>query len=188
MVSGCLQRIGRLMRQTSGFGPDVRGVSALEFAMIMPIMLALFFGGIELGDAFAIKRKVTRATSALSDLVTQARTISDKDMTNILDASQAIVAPYALAALHIKITGVEIDKKGVARASWSDARNDKPHQVGAKVVVPPGLQLKDSFLVMAELTYKYKPRIGYLLTGTFDLADQFYLRPRKSSEIKRVVR
>ena len=68
---------------TSRFAADRSGVSAIEFAFILPLMLALYLGGIELGDAYSVKRKVTRVTSSLSDLVTQSKAISDADIAAI---------------------------------------------------------------------------------------------------------
>ncbi len=188
MVGGGIIRRLRPSRLTRRFASDARGVSAIEFAMIMPLMVALYLGGVELGDGMTIKRKVTRSTSTLSDLVTQARTIADADMKNILDASAAIIAPYPDGPLRIKVTGVEIDGKGVAKVAWSDARNDTAYNKGASIALPAGLLVKNSFLVTAELGYLYTPRIGHILTGSFDLKDQFFLRPRQSAVIKRVVK
>ncbi len=77
MVTPMTRLVPPVFRHGRRFAGDRKGVSAVEFALILPLMLALYFGGIELGDALTIKRKVTRVTSSLSDLVTQSTTISD---------------------------------------------------------------------------------------------------------------
>ena len=94
------------------FGDDQSGLAALEFALILPIMVALYLGGVEIGDALTIKRKVTSVTSSLSDLVTQAKVIDDKDMNNIFDAAASIITPYDENKLRIKVSGVAIDFEG----------------------------------------------------------------------------
>jgi len=38
---------------------------------------------------------------------------------------------------------------------------------------------------MSEVHYPYTPTLGYVLTGTYDLTDKFYLRPRLSDKICR---
>ena len=174
-------------RSTRRFATDRNGVSAVEFALILPLMLGLYLGGVEFGDAFSIKRKVTRVTSSLGDLVTQSKTISDTDMSHILDAAESVVAPYPSNLLQMKVTGISIDQNGVGRVAWSDARNDTPHAKDSVIAVPSSLQLANSFLVTAEITYEYTPTIGYKLTGSIDLSDQFFLRPRRSAEVNRVI-
>jgi len=149
-------------------------------------MLVLYIGAVEVGEGFSIQRKVTRVTSALNDMVTQARAIDDRDMRNILDAAAAIMTPYSADNLRIVLTGVAVDGQGRPKAAWSDARNATPRAEGSIVPVPEAMQIRNSFLVVAEVNYHYRPIVGYVLTGTFDLDDQFYLRPRLSAEIDRV--
>ena len=70
-----------LWRPFRRFAKDARGVSAVEFALILPLMLTLYLGGNELTHALTIARKVTHATSSLGDLVTQTKAVSAADMT-----------------------------------------------------------------------------------------------------------
>jgi Flp pilus assembly protein TadG len=168
------------------FGADRSGLAALEFALLLPLMVALYLGGVEISDALTIKRKVTSVTSSLSDLVTQAKVINDKDMNNIFDATASIITPYDEGKLRIKVSGVAIDSKGKATVAWSDAHNDTPLAKNSVVTLPAGVNQKDSFIVTTEVHYDYKPTFGYVLTGSFDLKDQFYLRPRLSAQVDRV--
>ena len=161
------------------------GIAALEFALILPLIVVLYLGTVEISDALTIKQKVTRITSSLSDLVTQSEAITDGDMGNILDAAQSIVTPYPASELRMKVTGVAIDDKGVGRVVWSDARNDTPHSKDSVLAIPSKLRLPNSFLVTAEIGYTFTPTIGYVLTGSLELTDQFFLRPRRSNEITR---
>jgi Flp pilus assembly protein TadG len=165
---------------------DRSGLAATEFALLLPLMLGLYLGAVELGDALSINRKVTHVTSSLSDLVTQSRTISDTDMDNILDAAASVIVPYSTGLLQIKVSGVSIDSEGKATVAWSDARNDTPLAKNSTIALPAAVKQPNSFLVTAEVHYSYTPMIGYVLTGTFDLMDQFYLRPRLSETINRV--
>jgi Flp pilus assembly protein TadG len=172
----------RLLRR---FLADRAAVSAVEFALLLPIMLTLYIGGIQISDALSIDRKVTHVSSTLGDLVAQAKSIDDNEMSNILDAASAVVAPYSADSLQIKVSGIDIDKDGKATVKWSDARHDTPLAVGSSVTLPEGIGTASSFLVAAEVHYPYEPEIGYAITGTFDLNDKFYLRPRLSNDVKR---
>ena len=173
--------LGRLRRLTS----DRTGVSAVEFALILPLMLTLYIGGIQISEALTISRKVTHVTSSLGDLVAQSKTISNSDMTNILNAAAAVMAPYSGDPLQIKVSGITIDTNGKATVAWGDARNDTALAKGATVTLPAAVNQANSFLVMTEVHYPYTPTIGYVLTGNFDLTDKFYQRPRLTDSIKR---
>ena len=178
MVAAALKAIGSRIARLAR---DRRGVSAVEFALILPIMLALYFGTDELGNGLTIERKVTHVSSTLSDLVTQATTISDNDMTNILNAAASVATPYSTSLLTIRISELYVDANGKATVQWSDVYNTTKLSVGAVVNIPASLKATTSaYLVTAEIHYSYKPTIGYVMTGTFDIHDQFYLRPRLS--------
>ena len=66
------------------FGRDRRGASAIEFALIAPLMLGLYIGCVEISDGVAADRKVTLTAGALANLTAQVTTISTVDMDNIL--------------------------------------------------------------------------------------------------------
>jgi Flp pilus assembly protein TadG len=173
MVSGgAIMKLRRLIR-------DRRGVSAVEFALILPLMLSLYLGGDELGHGLTIARKVTHVSSSLSDLVTQATSISNTDMTNILNAAASVIEPYSTSNLTIKISEYYIDANKKVTVKWSDAYHTTALSVGATISnLPASLLTASTYLVTAEVHYSYKPTVGYIMTGTFDLHDQFYLRPR----------
>jgi Flp pilus assembly protein TadG len=170
-----------LVRRLAG---DSAGVSAVEFALILPIMLVLLFGGIEVTDALTVQRKVTHVTSTLSDLIAQSKTISASEMDDILEASAAVITPYSDAKLKIKLTGVTIDANGKATVAWSRAKNDTAYTEGAAITLPTTVIEPSSFIVTGEVHYDYTPVVGYVMTGTFDLSDEFYLRPRLGTSIQ----
>lgn len=161
------------------------GVAALEFALILPLMVLLYLGGFEVSEAFTINRKVTHATSVLGDLIAQSETINDEEMSNILDAVVAVMNPYPTDDLEIVISGIQIDSRGNAEVDWSDARFATAYSEGTSYVLPEGLRQPNTFLVAAEVRYLYTPLFGHTLTGSFNLHDEFYLRPRLQNAVER---
>lgn len=176
----------RLLRRhlpLARFAGDRSAIAAIEFALVVPIMLTLYIAGLQLSEALTINRKVTHVSSTLADLITQEKSLSSAEFAKILDVSSAIMTPYSASNLRIKVSQIEIDSKGKATVSWSKARNDTPLIKNDPYDVPAALKSNDTYLITAEIHYSYTPPIGYIITGTFDLHDGFYLRPRTSKSI-----
>ncbi len=172
-----------LIRSFSRFARDVRAVSAVEFALILPIMVTLFLGGTELSQAISVKRKAVLVNRTIADLVAQDSAITAAEMTSIFNASAAVVAPFAAGNLKIKVSGVSVDAGGIATVVWGQAYQDTARTVGSTVTLPPGLNTAGSWLVFAETTYEYTPPIGYAIVGMLPLKDTMYMRPRLQASI-----
>lgn len=158
---------------------DVRGVSAVEFALVLPLMVALYLGLSEVSQAVAIDRKLALTARALSDLSSQApSTISNADMTNILNASTAVMAPYSTSPLAITVSAINIDANGKATIGWSDTRGGTARAVGSSITLPSALATPNTQLILSEASYGYTPAVGYTITGTLTMNEKMYMMPR----------
>ena len=172
-------RLARLAR-------DERGVSAVEFAVLLPFMFLLYIGGVEVSQAVATDRKVTMVARSVADLVSRTTSVSDSDMTDTFNAAAAVVAPFTTSKLKVTLSSVTINAQGVAKITWSDGYNTTARAVGSTVTVPAALNVASTSLIWGEVSYAYTPTIGYVLTGTMNLTDQMYMRPRLSTCVTRV--
>jgi Flp pilus assembly protein TadG len=158
------------------FGRDRRGVSAVEFAFIAPLMIGLYLGCTEISDGVAADRKVSLVAGALANLAGQVTTISTADMTNILDASGAIIAPYDAGKLTMTVTCLSIDANKNATVKWSVPRNGAAKS--GTLTIPSALAVPNTQLIYSEVTYAYTPIVGYTISGTLTLSDHMYMSPR----------
>jgi Flp pilus assembly protein TadG len=178
----------RTRRSLRRFLADKRGVSAVEFAMLLPLMVTLYLGGVEVSQAVAVDRKMTLVARTLADLTAQANGVSDSDMSNIKAAATAVVAPFDDTKLGFTISSVVIDAQKVAKIKWSDTRNGTVRKPGDVVTVNDTLKESTTYpiyLIWAETKYGYTPTVGYVITGTMNLTDQIYMRPRQSDCVLR---
>jgi Flp pilus assembly protein TadG len=179
-------RFARLFHFLARLAKDRRGVSAVEFAMLLPLMLTLYLGGVEVSQGVSIDRKVTLTARAVADLAAQSTAINNSEMSNILDAAAAVAAPYPQGNLKVKVSSVSIDAQGQGKIVWSDARNTTARPVDQVVAVPQSLAVPNTFLIWGEVEYGYTPTIGYVMTGTLNLKDEIYMRPRLSTSVTRL--
>jgi Flp pilus assembly protein TadG len=171
----------RLTRRLARFARDRRGVSAVEFALLLPVMVTLYLGSVEVSQGIAANRKVTLVAHTVADLASQYTNIATSDMTNILNASSDIISPYSAANLQVVVSQVTIDANGKATVSWSQTLNGSARAVGSVVTLPTALDIPSTYLLLGEAKYSYNPTFGYVLTKTLTLSDQIYVRPRQST-------
>src|SRR5215510_9508014 len=101
-------------RRLLGLAGDQRGVSAVEFALLLPLMLALYLGVVEISQGIAAQRKVTMTARAVADLVSQASNVANTYMNNSMDAAIAVMAPFPDSKLKVTVTSIQVDANGNA--------------------------------------------------------------------------
>jgi len=169
-----MRAAARLLR----FARDRRGVSAVEFALVAPMMIALYFGCVEVSDGVAVDRKVSLTSASLANLVAQSTALSSTDMSNVLDAATAIIQPYSSSNLKMTVSCLSIDASKNVTTKWQATRNGG---TGMSISVPTDLKLANTQLILAQVSYAYKPIVGFNITGTLTLSDQMFMMPRISA-------
>jgi Flp pilus assembly protein TadG len=176
------------------FAGDERGVSAIEFAVLLPLMLTLYLGGVEVSQAVSADRKNTLVAHTVGDLVAQATNVtstSGGDIPNGFNSAQWIIYPYPASKLVSRVSSVCVDTNGNATISWSRSSdsNNSAYQTNVAVTssIPSALLVNNTgapiSYIWGESTYSYKPTIGWTITGTLRLHDQFFLAPRQSCSV-----
>ena len=100
-----LNRLASLLRRLR---KDDSGLSALEFAIVAPIMLTSLLGAVEVSNGMLADRKVTLVTSTIADLAAQDRNITDAEMNDIFAAGAAVMYPMGAAPLRMRISSVAV--------------------------------------------------------------------------------
>jgi Flp pilus assembly protein TadG len=179
----------RLRDQVRRLSVDARGIAAVEFAMLLPLMLMIFFGTIQISTAVAVDRKVSLTARTLSDLISQSPApplaAQTTDFNNAFGITAAILSPYANTPLHATISQVYVDPTTLnANVVWSVATsNATPRPYKYPVSLPAALQVPGSYLIMSEVTYSYQPIVGYNInlgfaSASYPLSDSMFTRPR----------
>ena len=119
-LSRTMQAIVKILqagRSSAGkFRADNKALAATEFAVIVPVMLVMFFGTVELSSAVAVDRKVTLIARTLSDLTSQSSgTLTDANLQNTFTASMSIITPYDNTLVNGTIAQIYIDANSIAK-------------------------------------------------------------------------
>lgn len=186
-------RVGQLLA-------DRRGVAALEFALIAPLLLSLYLVTMEVSQGIETNKKVSRVGSMVADLITQQDKITKSEIEAIMSIGEALLQPYNRSRPSITVTAIEITNETTPKVQvvWSRRLVDGVYLAGevpgTTTAVPTKLTIKDSFLIRVTSNLSYSPVVTWTasqkkvlgLTAAFDgisMSETYYLRPRMSSSI-----
>jgi Flp pilus assembly protein TadG len=172
-------------RSLRHFLADTHGLGAVEFALIFPLMLVLYFGAFEITQMLTADRRTTSVAYTAADLVAQAASISNGEMNDVFAASSAIMKPFSTDGLSIRITSVVANAAGVNKVAWSDGHKIAPRSVGSNFDLPAGLTTPGTSVIVAEVFYTYTSPISSAVTKSINFKEVSYLKPRRANSIPR---
>lgn len=185
----------RLRRAVPDLLADRRGLAAVEFAFILPVMMVMLFGTVEFSAAIAIDRKLTLMARTLSDLTSQATKVGDTDLTNFFTASISIMYPYTPTPTNARISEIYVNASNKATVQWSKAATIGSGATQATLttstrnpsddvtsLIPPSLLVANTYLILSEVSYLYVPTVGYVFAKAGKtMSDSAFTRPRQST-------
>lgn len=99
----------------------VRGVAAVEFGLIAPILLVLLLGVVEMTRAISIDRRFALVASTVADLVAREEQLSPDDVNAIYDVVAQVMSPFDTEPLKISI--VPVKGRGAETVSYVSPAN-----------------------------------------------------------------
>ena len=115
------------------------GISAVEFAIIAPLMVLLFFGCVGISLMMRLDRKVATTSSSLGDLTARLSSVNDGQMSEMFAAASVLLQPNDITKARMRITSIVDSGDGVTKVDWSDGYNFTAYSAGANIVVPNGI-------------------------------------------------
>lgn len=198
---------------TRRFRGDKSGLAAVEFALILPVMITLFFGIVELSQALSARADVTNMASVAADLVAQESTVTPGDIQNVYAAARSVLYPFSTAPLTITIYSIVDDgKQGAGGAvAWSctcsgssgtcangptSVPTDAYGTGGSKTTGGDMIKATNidpttkapayggtGSVIIAKVDYAYSSSTTKMFTGDIKMSNVFYSKPRRVARI-----
>lgn len=162
------------------------GIAAMEFALVAPLLILIFFGVVESADALARSRQVTLAVNTLVDLASQETKLQTSDADDLFDGIEQIIDDEG-APISIRLVSVINDPDGKPIVHWSrNNEGGKPYEAGAAYDRLPTAALIDpgSSILVAEISYAYSSKISKLVIPSVNFEDLATRWPRRSMRVQ----
>jgi Flp pilus assembly protein TadG len=162
------------------------GIAYVEFAMTLPLLLALLLGAIEMTRYILIVQKVEKASVTLSDLVAQSKEITTPQLNQLITAAGQIMQPYEFGERgYAIVTSVTRTDPNPARVNWqhvgggSWTQTSQIGTTGSVATLPANFTVADrENVIFAEVYYQFEPILANYFLGTIQVYRVSIYKPR----------
>jgi Flp pilus assembly protein TadG len=168
-----------------------RGVGAVEFALLVPVLLILYVGSLEISVAMSVNKKVAKASAVATDIISQSTSTDQSILQEMLGVAKSVIAPFNADNLDFEVIGIKIDNSGNATISWSwDEDNNTPFVANTPITIPTAYAIPNTFLLKTTINMDYKFIMALrdtvndgFVNRTVDMQKVYYLHPREAEDI-----
>lgn len=175
----------KLMQRLRRFARATGGLAALEFAIILPMMIFLLFGAIELIDMVIANRRVQNVAASVADVISRDTSVSDDEITGIWRATEVLMYPESVSTLRTRVSSISIIDSSTARVVWSEGNGLVARVENTTVDLPDQMMVPGTSIIYAETEFDYVPVIGILQTSNMRMIHDAYRRSRLIDPIPR---
>jgi hypothetical protein len=148
---------------------DGRGVSAMEFALVLPILVLFSVGTVEYSRLILLTQKLQSGSFILADLTARDKTLESERLGDIFLAVDQVIAPFEFVESgRAIVTSIGRKPDEEPEVNWQCAGGGALETdshigigAGASVELPDQLAIATGETVIAaELFYAYEPLFG----------------------------
>jgi Flp pilus assembly protein TadG len=162
---------------------DERGAALIELALVMPIMMTLFFGGFEVTRVINANTRVAAAAQSLADLVAQQSAVTATSVANFCKGGQLVMTPFPNASLKATIASVTRGGSGTT-VDWQDTTCGTSTSISnATTLASPVIPNAGDSVIVVKTTYAYTSPFSYVLHASYTLTQTAFARPQMGSQV-----
>ena len=185
------------MPQRNSFRHDNRGVAALEFAVVAPVLVLLLVGMAEITTRFRVQMKVNHTAGLLAKMVAQqAPSVtgsSTGSLANLCTGAKLAMTPFPSTSFAGAIASVTTTASGSGTHTSLDWESDTSCATTATAIgsaAATGIATSSGLvpdagdsLIIVRVSYVYTPTMRLILPASTTLTQTIYVRPRANTTI-----
>lgn len=162
-----------------------KGLAALEFALLAPMMVFFLLGSIDMLDMVDTNRRLQYATVSVADVMARDTEVTDDEIDGAWAALELLMAPDNAAGIEFRVSSVSVQDATTARVIWSEGQGMAPRGTNSTVALPAGMMVPGTSVIMTESEFDYASPLGILTAGNATLDHVAYRRSRLIDPIPR---
>lgn len=178
LKSGLLRGVAKIHRNEDG-------LAAIEFAILAPLLISMYFGLAEIASAVAMDRSVSHATNVIGDLASQTSNVDKTDLEDVLSATLRVMNVENVSGATVQLDSWARDSDGKNTLIGSAVMNSGSAALPSfdPAEVDDSMMNENSGILVARIAYNYSPLKLMYLKQDITMSDTFILKPRRSSEV-----
>lgn len=173
---------------------DNRGVAAIEFALMLPVLITLMVGCLEVTFKIWSTQKAEKLAVTLADVIAQSQTVTTSDLNALISSVDKIMEPFPfgdqgaviISSVYLPQTP-EGEEPGNPIVNWQRkypvsgtfVANSKIGTEGQEASLPSGFTMYErENCIVAEVFYKYTPIAPGLLFDETVIYRRALFKPR----------
>ena len=155
----------KLSKRLRAFSADNSGVTIIEFAIVVPIVLFMLLATFDMARYMLLNQKLDRAAATMSDLISRPSNISAAEINQLMIAAVEVVQPFDLATKGgVIVSSIYKSPGDPATVTWqiTGAGPTLPPSAfgsqGNNAIMPPTFIVRDNEnVITAEVFFDYEP-------------------------------
>ncbi len=175
------------------FARDQRGVSAVEFALLLPVMILIYAGVADVSRGVDANRKVSRVASMVGDLISRQISVMPAQLDDVFKIGATLMIPSGTApeirVSFIKVEAVQNRPNLIVKLDWSQKTagfkesSNRVDRENKQTYLPENLRQEPMNYIRVEAQYTYKPLLSAVLPD-IAMEEIYYISPRYSDTIR----
>lgn len=162
---------------------DRRGVAAVEFALIAPLMVGFYLGMVEICAGFMAQKRMSHVTALVADLVAQEQAVSTENIDGMFMISSVVMKPFSGVTMSQRVRSVTL-VDGVPRVDWTHkTTGGGAFGPDTTITLPDDLITNGQSVIVSDAIYDFHSPVRYLVPGGLKFEATYYLRPRIVEQI-----
>lgn len=177
-----------MTRRLSRFWRDRRGVSAVEFALIAPVLIIFYFGMAEMTQAMLAQRRLSHLAASIGDIVARDQQLTDARVADLFSVGNVLMSPFPTSTLRLCLVSIVSDANGKDVVAWSDPSN-APVDCPARndvLDIPVSVLPAGKSVIMSKASYEYNSVFKFMIPQALTFRRTYYLKPRLSEQVTRL--
>jgi Flp pilus assembly protein TadG len=163
---------------------DERGVSAVEFALVAPVMILFYAGLVDLCQGYMALKRTSHVAAMIADMASQSGNLTKSQIDDIFEIGPAIMTPFASASLEQRVSSVTRISSTKYKVDWSRSYGAPGSLSGAltaaNVSLPADVLANGESILIGESAYTYNS-LFQMFAPTIRFQKRALIQPRGTS-------